>query len=67
VHVIFRANCPPPDETTLIGGKFLIDVEKTIKNLQDQEDTDGNFQITIEDNGPKVSRKLLAPFVWSAS
>jgi neutral trehalase len=52
------ANCLAADETTLIGGKFLIDVEKTIKNLQDQEDTDGNFQITIEDNGPKVSEMV---------
>jgi neutral trehalase len=52
---MINANSPPADETTLIGGKFLVDVEKTIKSLQDQEDTDGNFQITIEDNGPKAS------------
>ncbi len=34
--------------------KFLINVETTLQNLQLQEDTDDNCQITIEDNGPKV-------------
>lgn len=34
--------------------KFLIDVDHTLENLQLQEDTDNNFQITIEDSGPKV-------------
>ncbi|GJC98458.1 neutral trehalase [Colletotrichum higginsianum] len=29
-------------------------VDETLKSLQAQEDTDGNMQITIEDNGPKV-------------
>ncbi|PMD25395.1 glycoside hydrolase family 37 protein [Hyaloscypha hepaticicola] len=42
------------DETTMFGRTYLVDVEQTIKNLSAQEDTDGNFQITIEDNGPKV-------------
>ena len=36
----------------------MVDVEQTIKNLNEQEDTDGNFQITIEDNGPKVSEVI---------
>jgi alpha,alpha-trehalase len=45
----------PADETTMFGRTYLVDVEQTIKNLNEQEDTDGNFQITIEDNGPKVS------------
>lgn len=36
------------------GRRFLIDVETTLEGLQSQEDTDGNMQITIEDNGPKV-------------
>jgi len=34
--------------------RFLIDVDSTLENLQSQEDTDGNMQITIEDSGPKV-------------
>ncbi len=34
---------------------FLIsDVDETLKDLLDTEDTDKNFQITIEDSGPKV-------------
>jgi alpha,alpha-trehalase len=32
----------------------LVDVEKTKKALLDQEDTDRNFQITVEDTGPKI-------------
>ena len=42
------------DETTLLRRRFKIDVEGTLKALSEQEDTDGNMQITIEDNGPKV-------------
>jgi alpha,alpha-trehalase len=42
------------DETTLVRRRFKIDVEGTLKALSEQEDTDGNMQITIEDNGPKV-------------
>ncbi|OBT50329.1 neutral trehalase, partial [Pseudogymnoascus sp. 24MN13] len=42
------------DESTLGQLKFLINVDSTLENLQKQEDTDNNFQITIEDNGPKV-------------
>lgn len=34
--------------------RFLIQVDATLDSLQSQEDTDGNMQITIEDNGPKV-------------
>ncbi|KAF6842303.1 neutral trehalase [Colletotrichum musicola] len=34
--------------------KFLIQVDETLESLRAQEDTDGNMQITIEDNGPKV-------------
>lgn len=47
------------DETTLLPRKFLVNVAATLKNLRDQEDTDGNWQITIEDSGPKVSLKQL--------
>lgn len=44
------------DETTLIPNRFHINVDRTMKLLQDQEATNGKFQITIEDMGPKVSR-----------
>ncbi|KAG4419197.1 hypothetical protein IFR04_007698 [Cadophora malorum] len=42
------------DETTLLPNRFHLHVDRTIKNLEEQEATNGNFQITIEDNGPKV-------------
>lgn len=42
------------DEAVSQGRRFLIDVESTLKSLQEQEDTDRNMQITIEDEGPKV-------------
>ncbi len=45
------------DETTLAQNrKFLIQVEPTLQSLLSQEDKDGNMQITIEDNGPKVQK-----------
>lgn len=34
--------------------KFLIDVEETQRTILEQEDTDGDFQITINDLGPKT-------------
>ncbi|GJJ77122.1 alpha,alpha-trehalase [Entomortierella parvispora] len=34
--------------------RFLIDVEETQKLILEQEDTDGDFQITVNDMGPKV-------------
>ncbi|KAF8923626.1 neutral trehalase [Dissophora ornata] len=34
--------------------RFLIDVEETQKLILEQEDTDGDFQITVNDVGPKV-------------
>lgn len=47
------------DESTLPHSRrFLIQVEPTLQSLQSQEDTDGNMQITIEDNGPKVGWEL---------
>lgn len=33
---------------------FINDVDATLKSLLDSEDTDGNYQITVEDTGPKV-------------
>ncbi|KAJ2784537.1 alpha,alpha-trehalase nth1 [Coemansia javaensis] len=35
---------------------FLVDVDVVEKVILDQEDTNGNCQITVEDNGPKVLR-----------
>ena len=34
--------------------KFLIDVEETQRVILEQEDTDGDYQITINDLGPKT-------------
>ncbi|KAG0343337.1 alpha,alpha-trehalase nth1 [Podila humilis] len=34
--------------------RFLIDVEETQRLILEQEDTDGDFQITVNDVGPKV-------------
>ena len=39
--------------------RFIVDVEETMRLVLEQEDTDGNMQITIEDAGPKV-RLLVA-------
>ncbi|AET40059.1 alpha,alpha-trehalase Ecym_5297 [Eremothecium cymbalariae DBVPG len=37
--------------------KFYIkDVDRTLEELLESEDTDGNYQITIEDTGPKMIR-----------
>ncbi|EJD48867.1 alpha,alpha-trehalase-neutral trehalase [Auricularia subglabra TFB-10046 SS5] len=34
--------------------RFLIDVDETIRLVLEQEDTDGDFQISITDSGPKL-------------
>jgi alpha,alpha-trehalase len=34
--------------------RFLVDVEETIHKLLEQEDTDGDFHITVQDVGPKL-------------
>ncbi|KAF7720934.1 alpha,alpha-trehalase nth1 [Apophysomyces ossiformis] len=36
--------------------RFLIDVEETQRKILEQEDTDGDFQITINDIGPKTMK-----------
>ncbi|PVV03751.1 hypothetical protein BB560_001763 [Smittium megazygosporum] len=36
--------------------KILVDVEKVEKEMLKQEDTDGDFQITVMDSGPKLIR-----------
>lgn len=49
------ADLESPDEpSTSHGRRFLVNVQSTLDSLQEQEDTDGNMQITIEDEGPKV-------------
>lgn len=43
------------DEKSVTGPRrFLIDVEETIRVVLEQEDTDGDFQISITDAGPKL-------------
>ena len=42
------------DESTGKGRKFLIHVDQTLGELLSREDTDENWQITIDDLGPKV-------------
>ena len=41
------------DEYAEADQELLIDVNRTIKDLLDREDQDQNYQITIEDSGPK--------------
>lgn len=42
------------DEKSSAPRRFLIDVEETIRVVLEQEDTDGDFQISITDAGPKM-------------
>ncbi|KAJ1920850.1 alpha,alpha-trehalase nth1 [Mycoemilia scoparia] len=42
------------DDRPTQARRFLVDVEETEKAILSQEDTNGDFQITIEDAGPKV-------------
>lgn len=42
------------DEVSLQPRRFLVQVDETLKTLLSREDSDGNYQITIEDKGPKV-------------
>lgn len=46
--------CSKDEGSRLHNRQFLIDVDHTLESLQEQEDTDKNMQITIEDAGPKV-------------
>lgn len=36
--------------------QFIVDVERTKKHILEQEDTDGDHQITVQDMGPKVMK-----------
>lgn len=42
------------DEKSTAPRRFLIDVEETIRVVLEQEDTDGDFQISVTDAGPKL-------------
>ncbi|RKP24335.1 neutral trehalase [Syncephalis pseudoplumigaleata] len=46
--------CRVADEKPNKPRKFLIDVEETKRLILEQEDTDGDLQITVNDAGPKV-------------
>lgn len=45
----------PVDELHTAPITFIIDVDRTRHVLLQDEDTDGNEQITADDTGPKVS------------
>lgn len=45
----------PADEKPYTPRRFLIDVEETIRIVLEQEDTDGDFQVSVS----RVSRQLL--------
>jgi alpha,alpha-trehalase len=42
------------EKSVSIPRRFLIDVEETIRVVLEQEDTDGDFQISVTDAGPKL-------------
>lgn len=49
-----RARRLSHDEKNTAPRRFLIDVEETIRVVLEQEDTDGDFQISVTDAGPKM-------------
>ena len=49
-----RARRMSHDEKGSTPRRFLIDVEETIRVVLEQEDTDGDFQISVTDAGPKM-------------
>jgi len=44
----------PLDEPSELSKKFIVNVATTLNDLQQREDTDGDWQITIDDHGPKA-------------
>ncbi|KAL3230627.1 Cytosolic neutral trehalase [Nakaseomyces bracarensis] len=55
----YRLKRRASEDDTYISSKgirrfFIKDVDRTLAELLKNEDTDENFQITVEDNGPKV-------------
>ena len=51
------------DEVSEKPQKFIVNIEATLKDLLQREDTDKNHQITIDDNGPKVSTRHEPSYV----
>jgi alpha,alpha-trehalase len=51
------------DEPSELSKKFIVHVATTLKDLQQREDTDGDWQITIDDHGPKVRSQRPNP-LW---
>jgi len=51
------------DEFSLNNRTFVVHVQRTLDSLAAQEDTDGNMQITIDDNGPKA-RNTTTRTTW---
>ncbi|PWN52849.1 trehalase-domain-containing protein [Violaceomyces palustris] len=51
---IIRARRLSHDAVQEAPRRFIVDVEETMRLVLEQEDTDGNFQISITDSGPKV-------------
>ncbi|ORX53344.1 trehalase-domain-containing protein [Piromyces finnis] len=41
-------------DSTIKAEQFIIDVDETQSKILEQEDTNGDFQITIDDKGPKT-------------
>jgi hypothetical protein len=48
------ANFYTSDEPTELSKKFIVNVDETLNELSEREDTDKDYQITIDDHGPKV-------------
>lgn len=59
IGAIGSNRCVPDESNLRQPRRFLIQVEATLESLQSQEDTDGDMQITIEDNGPKVRTQFI--------
>lgn len=54
----------PLDEASLQPRRFKINVDETLAQLLAREDSDQNYQITIEDKGPKVRYKPLSSYLY---
>jgi hypothetical protein len=44
----------PTNIATWNPKEFLVPIQETLRNLLQQEDTDNDCKITVEDEGPKV-------------
>ncbi|EKM78638.1 hypothetical protein AGABI1DRAFT_107154 [Agaricus bisporus var. burnettii JB137-S8] len=54
LHLRSRRMSHDEKSVTAPPRRFLIDVEETIRVVLEQEDTDGDFQISVTDAGPKT-------------